>query len=73
MGGRRAGLATVGAEDDVRVEDTDQPSKSPSREAAKKASTTSRWRSRSTSGAVVSPSTRFRARLAAFLAARGCG
>jgi len=46
-------------------------SKSPPREAARKASTTSRWRVRSASGTVATPCTRRRARLASCLAAPG--
>ena len=53
----------VGAQHDVRIEDGEKRSKSPAREAARKASTTAHWPSRSTSG-TGAPWTWRRARLA---------
>ena len=64
--------AAVGAQHDVGVEHGDAArSKSPSRAAARNASTTSRWAARSASGAGVAPCTRRRARLASWRAASG--
>src|SRR5215207_7628051 len=62
----------VCSEHDVRVEHRDKRVEvSASREAARKASTASRWRVRSASGTMSAPCTRRRARLASCLAALG--